>query len=41
MLNYALHLELVTLPLNAVWPAPLSLNVTLNEVLLIEGAGRP
>ena len=39
MLNYALNLDLVTLPLNAVWPAPLSLSVAFNEVVLIEGAG--
>jgi len=39
MLNYALHLDLVTLPLNAVWPAPLSLSLAYNEVVLIEGAG--
>ena len=39
MLNYALTLDLVTLPLNAVWPAPLSLSLAYNEVVLIEGAG--
>jgi phospholipid/cholesterol/gamma-HCH transport system ATP-binding protein len=39
MLNYALTLDLVTLPLNAVWPAPLSLSLAFNEVVLIEGAG--
>jgi ABC-type lipoprotein export system ATPase subunit len=39
MLNYALNLNLVTLPLNAVWPAPLSLSLAFNEVVLIEGAG--
>jgi ABC-type methionine transport system ATPase subunit len=39
MLNYALNLDLVTLPLNAVWPAPLSLSLAFNEVVLIEGAG--
>ncbi|MHB9075106.1 MAG: P-loop NTPase family protein [Desulfobaccales bacterium] len=39
MLHYALNLELVTLPeAAAAWPAPLSLAVALNEVLLIEGA---
>jgi ABC-type lipoprotein export system ATPase subunit len=39
MLHYALNLELVTLPgAAAAWPSPLSLAVTLNEVLLIEGA---
>jgi glutamate/aspartate transport system ATP-binding protein len=38
MLHYALNLELVTLPeAVAAWPAPLSLAVALNEVLLIEG----
>lgn len=38
MLHYALNLELVTLPgAAAVWPAPLSLAVALNEVVLIEG----
>ena len=39
MLNYALNLDMVTLPLNAVWPAPLSLSLAFNEVVLIEGAG--
>jgi ABC-type methionine transport system ATPase subunit len=39
MLNYALNLDLVTLPLNAVWPASLSLSLAFNEVVLIEGAG--
>ncbi len=39
MLHYALTLELVTLPKAApAWPAPLSLVVGLNEVVLIEGA---
>jgi ABC-type lipoprotein export system ATPase subunit len=39
MLHYALNLELVTLPeAAAAWPAPLSLAVALNEVVLIEGA---
>jgi ABC-type lipoprotein export system ATPase subunit len=38
MLHYALNLDLVTLPeAVAAWPAPLSLTVALNEVLLIEG----
>lgn len=38
MLHYALNLELVTLPeAAAAWPAPLSLAVALNEVVLIEG----
>jgi len=39
MLNYALNLDLVTLPGDAAWPAPLSLAVAFNEVVLIEGAG--
>jgi ABC-type methionine transport system ATPase subunit len=40
MLHNALNLELVTLPGDAeAWPAPLSLDVALNEVVLIEGAG--
>lgn len=39
MLHYALNLEQVTLPgLAPAWPAPLSLAVALNEVVLIEGA---
>ena len=39
MLQDALNLELVTLPgAAAAWPAPLSLAVALNEVVLIEGA---
>jgi ABC-type lipoprotein export system ATPase subunit len=38
MLHYALNLELVTLPEAAAWPAPLSIAVALNEVVLIEGA---
>jgi ABC-type methionine transport system ATPase subunit len=39
MLRYALNLELVTLPGDAAaWPAPLSLKVALNEVVLLEGA---
>jgi ABC-type lipoprotein export system ATPase subunit len=46
MLHHALNLEMVTLPGDAAaWPAPLSLHVTLNEVVLIEGvkaaAGEP
>jgi len=39
MLNYALNLDLVTLPLDTAWPAPLSLALAFNEVVLIEGAG--
>ena len=39
MLNYALHLDMVTLPLDTAWPAPLSLALAFNEVVLIEGAG--
>jgi ABC-type methionine transport system ATPase subunit len=39
MLNYALNLDLVTLPIDTAWPAPLSLAVAFNEVVLIEGAG--
>ena len=39
MLNYALNLDLVTLPLDTAWPAPLSLSLAFNEVVLIEGAG--
>jgi len=39
MLNYALNLDLVTLPEDNAWPAPLSLAVAFNEVVLIEGAG--
>ena len=39
MLNYALNLDLVTLPLGTAWPEPLSLAVAFNEVVLIEGAG--
>jgi ABC-type lipoprotein export system ATPase subunit len=42
MLHYALNLELVTLPeAAAAWPAPLSLAVALNEVVLIEGVDPP
>jgi ABC-type ATPase involved in cell division len=39
MLHYALNLDLVTLPGDNAWPAPLSLAVAFNEVVLIEGAG--
>jgi predicted ABC-type transport system involved in lysophospholipase L1 biosynthesis ATPase subunit len=40
MLHNALNLDRVTLPGEAgVWPAPLSLAVALDEVVLIEGAG--
>jgi len=40
MLHDALNLDSITLPGEAeAWPAPLSLSVALNEVLLIEGAG--
>ena len=39
MLNYALNLDLVILPLTTTWPAPLSLAVAFSEVVLIEGAG--
>jgi ABC-type lipoprotein export system ATPase subunit len=40
MLHHALNLELVILPGDTgAWPAPLSLAVALNEVVLIEGAG--
>jgi ABC-type ATPase involved in cell division len=38
MLHHALTLELVTLPEAPAWPAPLSMTVALNEVVLIEGA---
>jgi ABC-type ATPase involved in cell division len=37
MLQSALNLELVTLPEAPAWPAPWSLVVALNEVVLIEG----
>jgi ABC-type lipoprotein export system ATPase subunit len=37
MLHYALNLELLTLPEAPAWPAPLSVSVALNEVVLIEG----
>jgi ABC-type ATPase involved in cell division len=39
MLHYALNLDMVTLPGDTAWPAPLSLAVAFNEVVLIEGAG--
>jgi ABC-type lipoprotein export system ATPase subunit len=39
MLNHALNLDMVTLPEDTAWPAPLSLAVAFNEVVLIEGAG--
>jgi ABC-type ATPase involved in cell division len=39
MLHYALQLDMVTLPGDSDWPAPLSLAVAFNEVVLIEGAG--
>jgi ABC-type methionine transport system ATPase subunit len=39
MLHHALNLDLVTLPEDTAWPAPLSLAVAFNEVVLIEGAG--
>ena len=40
MLHYALNLEGVSLAEEtAAWPAPLSLSVELNEVVLLEGAG--
>lgn len=40
MLHHALNLDGVTLAEEtAAWPAPLSLSVELNEVVLIEGAG--
>jgi ABC-type lipoprotein export system ATPase subunit len=39
MLHHALNLDLVTLPGDSAWPAPLSLAVAFNEVVLIEGAG--
>jgi ABC-type lipoprotein export system ATPase subunit len=37
MLHDVLNLETVILPGDAAWPAPLSLGVALNEVVLIEG----
>ena len=39
MLHHALNLDLVTLLGDTAWPAPLSLAVAFNEVVLIEGAG--
>jgi ABC-type ATPase involved in cell division len=39
MLHHALNLDLVALPETTAWPAPLSLTVAFNEVVLIEGAG--
>ena len=39
MLHHALNLDLVALPGTSAWPAPLSLVVAFNEVVLIEGAG--
>ncbi len=39
MLNYALQLDMVTLPGDSAWPSPLSLAVAYNEVVLIEGVG--
>jgi ABC-type ATPase involved in cell division len=39
MLHHALNLDLVALPGTSAWPAPLSLAVAFNEVVLIEGAG--
>jgi ABC-type lipoprotein export system ATPase subunit len=39
MLHHALNLDMVTLPGDGAWPAPLSLSVAFNEVVLIEGAG--
>ena len=39
MLHYVLQLDMVTLPGDSGWPAPLSLAVAFNEVVLIEGAG--
>jgi ABC-type lipoprotein export system ATPase subunit len=38
MLHHALNLDMVTLPGDSAWPAPLSLAVAFNEVVLIEGA---
>jgi ABC-type lipoprotein export system ATPase subunit len=38
MLHHALNLDMVILPEAAAWPAPLSLEVAFNEVVLIEGA---
>jgi ABC-type lipoprotein export system ATPase subunit len=39
MLQHALNLDMVVLPGDSAWPAPLSLAVAFNEVMLIEGAG--
>jgi predicted ABC-type transport system involved in lysophospholipase L1 biosynthesis ATPase subunit len=39
MLHHALNLDMVILPEDAAWPAPLSLAVAFNEVVLIEGVG--
>ncbi len=39
MLQHALNLDMVVLPGDSAWPAPLSLAVAFNEVVLIEGAG--
>jgi putative ABC transport system ATP-binding protein len=39
MLHHALNLDVITLPEAPGWPAPLSLTVAFNEVVLIEGAG--
>jgi ABC-type lipoprotein export system ATPase subunit len=39
MLHHVLNLDLVTLPGDTAWHAPLSLAVAFNEVVLIEGAG--
>jgi ABC-type lipoprotein export system ATPase subunit len=39
MLHHALNLDMVTLPGDTAWPVPLSLAVSFNEVVLIEGAG--
>lgn len=39
MLHHALNLDMVVLPGDTAWPAPLSLAVAFNEVVLIEGAG--
>jgi predicted ABC-type transport system involved in lysophospholipase L1 biosynthesis ATPase subunit len=39
MLQHALNLDMVILPGDTAWPAPLSLAVAFNEVVLIEGAG--
>jgi len=39
MLHHALNLDMITLPGDTAWPAPLSLKVAFKEVVLIEGAG--